>query len=251
LWGFESAVGYSSLPIWRYLHLLWIANHGRVYPHAKLADDLTAQGLWTFESPIVDLLGVGWVLAPADRPIRARGFTKVFTGSDGIDVWRNEDAYPRGFVVYQAKVAPTDAEQAQAVAERSFRPSRMAIVDRPLPGVAAPRAGEEPPDPTPFFALTREMPEDLAIEVHARQPGVLVVGEAWAPGWKATLDGQPVEMLRVDYALRGVALPEGLHTVAMVYEDLPLGYGAAITLTAFSALIGLVLLARSRRRAAS
>ena len=249
LWGMQSAGGYSSLPIWRYLHLLWIANHGRPYPHHKLADDLTAQGLWNWKSPIVDLLGVGWVLAPADRTVDARGFHKVFTGPDGIDLWKNDDAYPHGFVVYRAVVAPDEAAQARAVAEPHFRPSRYAVVDRPLDGVPPFDPHEEAPLPTEISALAREGAIDLAVEVEARAPGVLVIGEPWYPGWRVTVDGKATELLRVDYALRGVPLPRGHHEVAMTFEDLPLARGGAVTITALVLVIGLMGLARRQRSA--
>src|SRR6185503_9072926 len=128
LWGLESAGGYSSLPLWRYLHFLWIANHGKVYPHDKLASDLTAQGLWRWSSPLVDLLSVSFVLAPRDHPIDAPGFSRVFQGKGGIDVWKNGEAYPRAFVVYRAISPGDDAAQAHALASPDFHPDRIAIV---------------------------------------------------------------------------------------------------------------------------
>ncbi|HEY7957186.1 MAG TPA: hypothetical protein VII38_17895 [Polyangia bacterium] len=246
-WGLDSAGGYSSLPIWRYLHFLYIANHGRVYPHAKLADDLTAQGLWRYSSPLVDLLGVRWVLAPRDRPIRAPGFSRAFAGKDDIDVWKNDEAYPSAFVVYRARAPGDDAAQAQAIAAADFRPHEVAILDRPLASVPAPSAGEMLPPPTALSALAREGPLDLAIGIEARAPGVLVMNEPWYPGWRVTVDGRPATLLRVDYALRGVALSPGRHIVALTYFNAPLAYGGAVSLLALALLCALVLVARRRR----
>jgi hypothetical protein len=254
-WNFESAVGYSSLPIWRYLHLLWIANHGRTYPHARIADDLTAQGLWRFSSPIVDLLSVNWVVAPRDRPPDAPGFERVFAGDDGVDLWRNRHAYPRAFVVYRTQVVANEQAAAEAMASPDFHPSRVVVVEQPVAGVADATDRESPPMPDELHALTRTGPFDVAVEVEARAPGVVVLGEPWYPGWRATVDGKPVELLRVDYALRGVRVDAGVHVVAMTFEDQPLFYGAAISFTALALLVGLTWLARAerkrRRRAAS
>ena len=36
--------------------------------------------------------------------------------------------------------------------------------------------------------------------------------EPWYPGWQVTVDGKAAQILRVDYALRGVALPPGSHS---------------------------------------
>jgi hypothetical protein len=238
--GSEAAGGYSSLPIWRYLHLLWIANHGAVYPHAHLANDLTAQGLWRFSSPLVDLLGVSHLMT--QKPPDGSGWMRVFAGPDGIDVWRNSEALPRAFVVYETRVFAGDDAQARALAD--LRPWEEAIVDREL-GVH----GGGPM--SPMAALFRDSPLDLAIEVDAQRRGVLVFGEVWAPGWKVLVDEKPAELLRVDYALRGVLLEPGRHTVAMALEDNPLAYGAAVSLTALALLIGLSILARRRTRLTS
>ncbi|HEX9102849.1 MAG TPA: hypothetical protein VF997_11630, partial [Polyangia bacterium] len=173
-WRFESAGGYHSLPIWRYLHLLWIANHGAPYPHAQLADDLTGQGLWRFSSTIVDLLGVQWVVAPHDRPIDARGWTRRFAGDDGVDLWENHRIFPRAFVVYAAEHAADDAAAARAVASPAWNPARSAIVEEdvglPPPGVGAAVA------PTQATQLVREGPTTLVLEVPASRPGLVVVG---------------------------------------------------------------------------
>jgi uncharacterized membrane protein YfhO len=97
-------------------------------------------------------------------------------------------------------------------------------------------------------ALFRDSPLDLAVEVTAQKRGVLVFSEIWAPGWKVMVDAKPAELLRVNYALRGVLLEPGHHTVAMAIEDDPLAYGAALSLTALALLAGLLFLARRRTR---
>jgi hypothetical protein len=245
-WGMESAGGYSSLPLWRMLHLYWIANHGAPYPSRRLAHDLTAQGLWTWSSPIVDLLNVRWVMTARDRPITARGFSRVFSGSDGIDLWNNDGALPRALVVYRARVAADEAAEARLVGDPAWRPDRLAIVDHPIDGVPAPTDGEPDPGAHAMLALVREGTDDLLLEAQARDTGVLVLAEAWHPGWRVTVDGQPAELLRVDHALRGVRLPPGKHDVVLRFVDRPLRWGAAISLLALA--IAALLSRRGRPR---
>jgi hypothetical protein len=260
-WRIDSAGGYSSLPIWRYLHLLWIANHGAPYPHAQLNDDLTAQGLWRFSSPIVDLLGVRHVVTAHDHPIVAKQFQLVLTGSDGIDVWENSDAFPRAYVVYRAQRVADEAAAARAVASPTWRPSRIAVVEPlpsgqpPAPGVPEPSATETLPDPQTVRELFRIGATRFEILVELSKPGILIVGEPWYPGWEATVDDKPAPVLLVDYALRGVALTAGVHRVTMDLSCRPLQLGGAITA---ATLIAIALLQnrpgrrrRRQRRAAS
>lgn len=49
-------------------------------------------------------------------------------------------------------------------------------------------------------------------------PTLLIRSESWAPGWKASIDGQLIEVTRVDCVLQGVWLEEGNHTVEFLYQ---------------------------------
>jgi hypothetical protein len=252
-WAVESAGGYSSLPLWRTLHLYWIANHGRPYPQAALAHDLTAQGLWRFSSPIVDLLGVRWLLAPASRAPDGSGWRRVRRGSDGIDLWENREALPRAFVVFHQRVCNGEAAETQAIARDDFAPTKAAIVAWPgLPDVPAIGCDEMPPaNARPGLstaALVREEPTQLELAIEPPAPGLLVVSEPWTPRWRVTLDGKSVEPARVDYALVGLPVPAGRHVVVFTYVDQPLRVGGAISVAAVAVLVGLVIAARRRRR---
>jgi uncharacterized membrane protein YfhO len=123
----------------------------------------------------------------------------------------------------------------------------VAIVEHPAAGVREPRAGEPAPNSTDYFSFFREGPQEMAFELELDHPGVLVISEPWYPTWSATVDDKPTELLRVDYALMGVALPAGRHTVAFACFDGALAGGAAISVTALALLIGLVLYQRRGR----
>ncbi|MCC6904938.1 MAG: hypothetical protein IT326_03785 [Anaerolineae bacterium] len=76
--------------------------------------------------------------------------------------------------------------------------------------------------------------------------GVLVSGQAWAPGWQAWVDGERATVVRVGGVLAGVQLPsEGLHTVRLVYR--PAADLAGIALSA-AGLIVLGMLLGVRRK---
>jgi uncharacterized membrane protein YfhO len=82
-------------------------------------------------------------------------------------------------------------------------------------------------------------------------PGLLVTVEQYDPDWTATVDGKEAEIHRVNYLMRGVALPAGVHRVRYVYE--PRALQAGIRISILSGAITLVLgaagffLARRRR----
>ena len=45
----------------------------------------------------------------------------------------------------------------------------------------------------------------------------MVFSEVYYPGWTATIAGNPAEVGRVDYVLRGIQMPAGSHKVEMMF----------------------------------
>jgi uncharacterized membrane protein YfhO len=82
----------------------------------------------------------------------------------------------------------------------------------------------------------------LAIE--SAGDGLLVVSQPFYPGWRATVDGKPVPVHRVDYLLQGVRVQAGSHRVELSYRLSPVP--GIISLAFLVAGIGAVLVKRRR-----
>jgi hypothetical protein len=77
-------------------------------------------------------------------------------------------------------------------------------------------------------------------------PAVLVLTEAWAPGWTATVDeGPSVAAIPVDAMLVGTPLPAGRHTVELRY--VPPGLRLGNRLAILAVLIGTIVVVRPGR----
>ena len=90
--------------------------------------------------------------------------------------------------------------------------------------------------------------ERVVLATESPSPGLLVLAEAWYPGWTATVDREPARCVPANAWMRGVAVPAGTHRVEMRYRSRWLGPGA---LLAFLTAAGHVLLVRRERRATS
>ena len=97
----------------------------------------------------------------------------------------------------------------------------------------------------------RYEPERVVVDATARRASALVLTDVQYPGWTARLDGREVDLRRVDWVLRGVALPPGRHTVELRYEPASWRAGWVVSLLALLGLGATVVLgrraARSRR----
>ena len=85
-------------------------------------------------------------------------------------------------------------------------------------------------------------PDRQTYQVQTPAEGLLVFSEIHYPeGWSITIDGEPAEMLRVNYAFRAVVVPQGNHEVEMAFEMPSVGTARTVA-SVGSVLILLVLL---------
>jgi hypothetical protein len=124
----------------------------------------------------------------------------------------------------------------------SFDPKREVLL----------RHGDERP-PTPGFVGTSRLvsrrADRLVIEAELSAPGYAVILERWHAGWRATVDGEPAEVLRANELFRAVALPAGRHRVELAYRPPALLWGLAVS--TLSLMLGAAAWVGGRRRGAS
>ncbi|MFL6262701.1 MAG: hypothetical protein ACJ76Y_23630 [Thermoanaerobaculia bacterium] len=78
--------------------------------------------------------------------------------------------------------------------------------------------------------------------------GLFVIAMTFDPGWRATLDGAPLEVYPTAACQLAVRLPAGEHRLALRYHERLLGAGAAVTLLALAGGLGVLLAAARDRR---
>ncbi len=66
----------------------------------------------------------------------------------------------------------------------------------------------------------------LLVDVEATGDALLVIGELFLPGWRATVDGTPAPLIRADAIFRGVRVPGGRHQVELRYFTPDSGRGS-------------------------
>jgi hypothetical protein len=86
-------------------------------------------------------------------------------------------------------------------------------------------------------AVVRHEPNRVEVKTESAASALLVLSENYYPGWRAKVDGQSVEVMRVNYNQRGVALPAGNHLVTFVYRPKSVLLGLFISLLTLTALM--------------
>lgn len=114
-------------------------------------------------------------------------------------------------------------------------------------GTAVEAAGVDVEGASGRVLRSAERPDELRVEVEASRSTFLLVRDAFAPGWSATVNGRVAPLYRADGRHRAVPVPEGLSLVVMRYR--PPALTAGLWVSAAAALgLGLVLWFEGRRR---
>ena len=114
----------------------------------------------------------------------------------------------------------------------------QAVIGQDMPAVTAAQA-----DSADVIVLTSYAPNELRYHYSAAADRLAVFSEIYYPdGWKAAVDGAPVEVLRADWTLRAAALPAGEHDLVMRFEPDSYRIGANVSRASSITLILLLLL---------
>ena len=69
------------------------------------------------------------------------------------------------------------------------------------------------------------------------QPGLLIVGSSFFPGWKATVDGMPAALRRANGILSALEVPAGAHRIELRYMPWSFRAGCGISLLAAAGML--------------
>jgi hypothetical protein len=202
--------------------------------------------------PVLGLLGARYIVAaPGTTVSEDRAFRPLSIAYSGGDatVLENALASPRALVATRVRVAANEDEEIAAVMAPGFDPRRDAIVRREEVGDGAFSAPAGRPPGT--VRVVDEANARVTLQARLPRRGVVVLDDAWAPGWSVTVDGAPARELQANVVMRGVVVPAGAHEIVWSYRVPGLRLGALLSALGLLALLGWAawLVVRARRGA--
>ncbi|HEY2031830.1 MAG TPA: YfhO family protein [Myxococcales bacterium] len=155
------------------------------------------------------------------------GFTQIHYG-----MWlRVFPERPRARLLDRVESAPSS--EALVARLQQVDSTRVAILS---PSDAAAAAGVDGRGGTVRYA--HPTAEHITVDVVARGPSVLEVGEHYDQGWRVRVDGKPAPALAVDGAILGTVVPAGRHAVEMRFR--PTGFLEGIGIALLALLVTFV-----------
>ena len=199
--GIREATGYGALPLLRW---------------KQLADRVDA------EPRLLTHFNVRWVL---HAPHHRRGFAQhllkhapttsfVVRGSGILEA---TELAPAAYWVGDPTVVPEGTDVLSLLAPTS--PGSQAFLETAdVPATLRPQLESLRTHLPAVTGTVRALsPNRITVDLDAPAAGLVVVNEAWYPGWQARVDGRRAPVLRANHLVRAVPVEPGRHVLELVF----------------------------------
>ena len=228
----KSVGGYSPAKLQRYQDLIeqyLSAEINGIYKTLNQAKEIEeVEDYMAAATPVLNALNTRYVILDGDYP-------PVVNGAALGAAW---------FVDSVVQAASPDEEIA-LLGQVDLR--TQAVVTAELPAAVIPDSSVIPGstgNPSDAIEMTSYAPNELHYRYTSATDRLAVFSEIYYPdGWHATVDGQPLELLRANWTLRAALLPAGAHEVVMTFLPDSYRVGAAVSRAASIGLLVLLVLA--------
>jgi Bacterial membrane protein YfhO len=214
-------------------------------PVPNIGDAFGVEATWGAAATVVEVywryrdVSSIWNVRYSIRPATASEPGAIYA-DQAWKIYENPGAYPRAWLVHKAIVEPSEERLGTRLRDASFNARDVALI-RAASG--APLAGGSS-DSSDRIELRGYRAANPVLSVDTASDCLLVLSEVYYPGWRATVNGMPVPVERVDGALRGVRVPRGHSRVELTYRPVAQIAGLFLTVLTFVIMGGLWLAAR-------
>jgi hypothetical protein len=198
---------------------------------------------------LLNLVGMKYLIAPPQQGIPPGYFGDKPVSSVAsfgqLQVFRNDNAFSRAFLVDQYQVMPDRKDiTAQVLTGTDDLRTKAFLEEEPGGGVSS---GFAPGDST---WVVRHDIDSVVVGVRCATGKLLILTDTWYESWHPYIDGAPVKLLRADGAFRAVVVPPGEHTVLYKYQSSRYGTGRMVTWLTSLWVLGIIgwQFARNRRK---
>jgi hypothetical protein len=121
-------------------------------------------------------------------------------------------ALPRAKLYSHWQVNTNDQETLKQLASPAFDPARTVLISSAVP------ASTNSAETIGTVDYTSYAPKHIQLRTKSDSPSVLLLNDKYDPNWQVSVDGQPAQLLRCNFIMRGVYLAPGPHTVEFVFK---------------------------------
>ena len=170
-------------------------------------------------------------ICPVLNMLNTKYFIFPLQGGQTVPI-QNPYVYGNGWFVDQITYVDNANKEIETVGKIDLRHQAVADVKfKTQLGEAAVQ------DTASIVKITSYEPNRLTYDVNSGKGGVLVFSEIYYPGWTATVDGEAVELGRVNYILRAIHIKPGQHQVELAFFPKSVDMTETVAYIAFAILL--------------
>ncbi len=173
---------------------------------------------------------------PVLNMLNTKYFIMPLQGGQTVPV-QNPYAYGNAWFVDEVKYVNNANEEIDGVGKVNLR--HVAVADAKFKEQLDQSVKQ---DDTSVVKMIQYKPNNLTYEVKSSKGGVIVFSEIYYPGWTATVDGQPVELGRVNYILRALNVKAGSHKVVLDFHPQSLKNTETVAYIGYGVLVLLIII---------
>ena len=184
---------------------------------------------------ILDMLNTKYILST----YRLFGDDSVFPlvfNEGGAFIYENPGCLPRASLFENFRVVERGMIP-ELLLSRGFDPRNELLLEEE-PGIV-PQSTEGSSVEITDYGLN-----SIRLEAHIEKPCLLLLSEIYYPSWHATVDGEPVDVLRADYCLRAIPLDAGSSVIEFRFRSDILRISLVISIVTFVIVLAVPVLFR-------
>jgi hypothetical protein len=182
-------------------------------------------------SPMLRLLNVKYYLLESAMKFTGPDLIPIFENSR-YKVYRDAQALPRSYIVHDVRGVQDQKAALRMMTDPTFSPESSAVIEEAFNNLP-----NDPFQRSPRPAIVKRSLNTVSIEASPAASGLLVLSDAYYPGWKAFVDGKESKIYRTNYVMRGVLLAPGSHRIEFRYDPSSFKIGGIVSITAFFMVI--------------
>lgn len=242
----ESVGGYNPLIVGDYYRFMELLNGISVSKRDISTSEVPTPNIW---SPMVDFLNVKYIISQyeldqGEQAVKGK-LIKVYQGK-GYGIFENQHVLPRFYPVIKGELFNSKNEIEEKFLSGKYNLENTIYLlksdlDKNLSGL-----NFICPENKIGSVETISFKQDkIILNTETSCNSFLSTSEVYYPGWRATIDGKDVPILKANIAFRSLYLPKGKHVV--IFQFVPQSFYAGVIISVVSVVFLIIICKKSHK----
>jgi len=169
---------------------------------------------------------------------------KLIYKDSKYEFYENMRVLSRAFLVGKYRVIKDQKKILETIFSNDFDPSKEIILED-NPGINMTEGDMG------VAQIINYQPNNIEISVDSKSNALLFLTDSYYNGWKASVNGKDIPILRANYAFRAIQVEKGRNTVKFYYDPLSFKLGVYLAIGGLIGILFMILISKNTSRSKS